>query len=132
IFNDYYLGYTIPQISKEFDLLRFGKNYNVNIELKSINVSDKIQKQLLQNRYYLSFLGIETFSFTYVSGENKLFSIDANNNLIEINFAELIGVLKGQEIIEISDLNNLFIPSNYLVSPFNSTKEFIEGKYFLT
>ncbi len=32
IFNGYYVGYTINQISKEFDLLRIGRNYIVNIE----------------------------------------------------------------------------------------------------
>lgn len=34
--TDFFLfDYTIPQIGKEFDLLRFGANYNINIELKS-------------------------------------------------------------------------------------------------
>ena len=30
IVNRYYLGYSIPQIGKEFDLLRFGHNYISN------------------------------------------------------------------------------------------------------
>lgn len=34
IYDGYYIGYTISQISKEFDLLRFCKNMIVNIELK--------------------------------------------------------------------------------------------------
>ena len=34
IFNDFYVGYKIQHISKEFDLLRFGDNYILNIELK--------------------------------------------------------------------------------------------------
>ena len=34
-FNGYFVGYTIPQISKEFDLLRIG-NIIVNIEIKRI------------------------------------------------------------------------------------------------
>lgn len=33
--DDFLFGYVIPQINKEFDLLRFGENYNINIELKS-------------------------------------------------------------------------------------------------
>ena len=44
-------GYKIPQINKEFDLLRFGKNYNINIELKSnTNPSAQIE-QLKKNKY---------------------------------------------------------------------------------
>ena len=35
IVNNYYLGYSIPQIGKEFDLLRFGDNYIINIEIKT-------------------------------------------------------------------------------------------------
>lgn len=31
ILNGYYVGFSIPQIANEFDLLRFGSNYIVNI-----------------------------------------------------------------------------------------------------
>ena len=33
--DGFFVGYTIQQIGKEFDLLRFGENFNLNIELKS-------------------------------------------------------------------------------------------------
>ena len=33
--TNFYLGYSIPQIGKEFDLLRFGDNYIINIEIKT-------------------------------------------------------------------------------------------------
>ncbi|GMA83192.1 hypothetical protein [Shewanella glacialipiscicola] len=36
VFNSFYIGYKIQHISKEFDLLRFGDNYTVNIELKKV------------------------------------------------------------------------------------------------
>lgn len=29
-------------------------------------------------------------------------------------------------------VDSLFLPSNYLISPFNSTEDFLDGKYFLT
>ncbi|MDD2357016.1 MAG: hypothetical protein PHX13_03785 [Thiovulaceae bacterium] len=35
IFENYYLNYEIPQIGKEFDLLRIGTDSIINIELKS-------------------------------------------------------------------------------------------------
>lgn len=55
--SNYYLGYSIPQIGKEFDLLRFGTNYLVNIEIKTKSSPEKILKQQVKNKYYLSFLG---------------------------------------------------------------------------
>jgi hypothetical protein len=37
-----------------------------------------------------------------------------------------------QEIISLDNIDKLFNPSNYLVSPFNSTDRFIKNEYFLT
>ena len=34
VLNQFYVGYEIPQIGKEFDLLRFGSNFVINVELK--------------------------------------------------------------------------------------------------
>ena len=56
IFNQFYVGYKIPQIAKEFDLLRFGIDSVINVELKNSSTEEKILKQLKQNIYYLSFL----------------------------------------------------------------------------
>lgn len=56
IVDNYYLGYSIPQIGKEFDLLRFGNDCIVNIEIKTRSSPDKILRQQEKNRYYLSFL----------------------------------------------------------------------------
>jgi hypothetical protein len=58
IFNHFHVGYKIPQIGKEFDLLRFGKDYIINIELKKTSTEEKILKQLKRNKYYLSFIGM--------------------------------------------------------------------------
>lgn len=131
-FNEFFLGYRIPQISKEFDLLRFGNNYIVNLELKKENTGDKIKIQLIQNQYYLSFLGKKTYCLTYVASEKKLYSLDNNHDLEEKDFSYLSKILFEQDITRIENIDNLFNPSNYLVSPFNSTIEFIKGEYFLT
>lgn len=53
LFDHFYYNYNIEQISKEFDLLRFGENYIINIELKRKSTIEKMQKQLLKNYYYL-------------------------------------------------------------------------------
>lgn len=132
IFDMYFVGYTIPQISKEFDLLRFDNDTILNIEIKRESPSEKIKKQLEQNKYYLSFLNREIHCFTYISSENKLFTIDSNNQIVETNFRNLLTIIASQKTRKIPNIDLLFNPSNYLVSPFNSTNQFIKGKYFLT
>ena len=135
IFNNYYLGYSIPQIAKEFDLLRFGENDIINIEMKTESTIDKILKQQEKNRYYLNFLGKKNHIYTYVLNENKLYKLvtDNNHNTIkEVDFTELCNKLSCQQIANITNINSLFNPSDYLVSPFNSTDKFINDSYFLT
>ncbi|MDR4887542.1 ATP-binding protein [Fredinandcohnia sp. QZ13] len=132
ILDEFYVGYTIPQISKEFDLLRFGKDKIINIELKTKNTGNKIKNQLIKNRYYLSFLAKELLNFTYVVEDQELYYLDNDGELIETEITHLISVLNEQSLESIEDINKLFNPSNYLVSPFNSTEAFIEGEYFLT
>lgn len=73
IFNDYYVGFMIKQIGKEFDLLRIGENSIINIELKLISTEEKIKKQLVQNRHYLKFLDVDVYNFTYISSTKKLY-----------------------------------------------------------
>lgn len=135
IFNSYYLGYSIPQIGKEFDLLRFGTNDIINIEIKSESTIDKILKQQEKNKYYLGFLGKDLHIYTYVQNENKLYKLIIGNSgdtIKEVAFAELHNKLSNQETIDINNIDNLFNPSDYLVSPFNSTEKFMAGGYFLT
>lgn len=131
IFDKYFVGFIIPQIGKEFDLLRIGEKQIINIELKKTN-TDKVLKQLIQNRYYLSFLQKELYNFTYITDEKKLFTVNSENKLIEINIKELYEILSNQKVLKLDFIENLFNPSNYLVSPFNSPDEFLKGNYFLT
>lgn len=135
IVNNYYLGYSIPQIGKEFDLLRFGNDYVVNIEIKTESTIDKIHKQQERNKYYLGFLGMDMHIYTYVSKENKLYKLiieNDRNTTREIPFAELCNKLALQNTLQLSNVDDLFNPSNYLVSPFNSPEKFMTGRYFLT
>ncbi|MBW0933543.1 DNA/RNA helicase domain-containing protein [Priestia megaterium] len=132
ILQRFYVGFTINQIGKEFDLLRFGKNNVINIELKRKNTGAKMTKQLVRNKYYLGFLNKEILNFTYVAEEEKLYQLDEDESLIEVNLKILVSELLNQDLIEIENIHNEFDPSNYLISPFNSTPEFIEDKYFLT
>lgn len=132
IFDDFFVGFSIPQIGKEFDLLRVGEKSVVNIEIKREAEKEKILRQLLNNQYYLSFLNKEVFKFTYIYQENKIYTLDKDNQLLESNLQTLVKVLENQITIKDCCIERLFNPSDYLVSPFNSTDKFIEGKYFLT
>lgn len=132
IFNFFYLGFKIPQISKEFDLLRIDENCVVNIEIKKKAESQIILKQLIQNKYYLKFLLRERLMFCYIVDENKVYHLSNDNELIETSILFLIGTLNKQKPTKIEDIKSLFKPSNYLISPFNSTQDFIRGNYFLT
>lgn len=126
----FFVGYIIPQIGKEFDLLRFNKTNVVNIELKSKASEEKILKQLKRNRYYLQFLNKEVSLFTHVQETEKLYMLD-KEQLTPVSFDNLYKELI-KDCDEFDDINKLFNPSNYLISPFNSTKKFMEEEYFLT
>ncbi|EJD6501361.1 hypothetical protein M0L11_RS20085 [Providencia rettgeri] len=131
IFNHFFVGYKIPQISKEFDLLRFGDDCIINIELKRTCAEDKIKYQLMQNRYYLEFLNKPIMSFAYDSEANELYKIN-KDELETVEVIDLQIALFNQNVRNLENINALFNPSNYLVSPFNSTDKFLAGQYFLT
>lgn len=131
-FDQYYLGFIIDQIGKEFDLLRLGVECIINIELKQKNTGEKIREQLIKNKYYLGFLGRSIYSFTYVSEDKILYFLNEMDELLEVDFQKLISLLENQNLDQITNIQNLFNPANYLISPFNSTDKFMEHKYFLT
>nr|WP_241484236.1 DNA/RNA helicase domain-containing protein [Bacillus clarus] len=131
IVEGFYVGYKINQINREFDLLRFGENNIINIELKRENTGDRMKKQLLRNKYYLGFLGKEILQFTYVSSERKIYYLNEQEDFAEVEILFLVEQLKQQVLIEIENIHIYFEPSKYLVSPFNSTETFLESEYFL-
>lgn len=132
-FEGFFYSYKIPQIGKEFDLLKFNNDKCLNIELKSCMTSEeKIRDQLVKNHYYLKTLHKQIYSFTFVYSENLCFRLDEENNLIGCDIEEIISSIKYFNEEFISDINSLFKISNYLVSPINTPKSFIEHSYFLT
>ena len=131
IFDQFYVSYKIPQIGKEFDLLRFEEDCVINIELKRSSTEENVQKQLKRNKYYLSYLGKEIHNFSFISETRKLYCLNDRNAIDEVDFSCLVDLLEshGNNIFNIDELFN---PSDYLVSPFNSTDRFVAGEYFLT
>ena len=138
IFDGYFLGYTIRQIGKEFDLLRFSDDFVVNIEMKSpltISEENKINKilhQQIKNYHYLHAIDKEVYICTFVE-DDGLYEFQADiKSTLKVPYTNLIEVLKRQVFNEEINPDKLFAPSNYLISPFTKTEQFIRGEYFLT
>lgn len=130
--DGYFVGYTIKQIGKEFDLLRFGNNYILNIELKQSQDKGKILTQMRKNYYYLELLGSPIKIFTCLdSGE--IYEYERDNDSIKAVSAKIIAnYIKLNEVDREFDPDKAFVPANYLISPFNSPERFINDEYFLT
>ncbi len=133
ILDNYYIGYTIPNISKEFDLLRIDENTIINIELKSIENLEKIKNQSNKNYYYLKGIKENIFIFTYVEENNNIYFFDKDKNDITIIHADFLleKILKQDTQYNIN-IDDLFKVKNYLISPFNNPERFINDEYFLT
>lgn len=131
-YQHFYVGYKIPQIGKEFDLLRFGSKSIINVEIKSSGTEDKIKKQLVRNRYYLKFAGRSVYNFSFISGSRELYILNDSGDIEIVGFDMLNLLLADQKVDYLEDVDHLFEPSDYLVSPFNSTERFARGEYFLT
>lgn len=131
-FDNYFVGYSIPQIGKEFDLLRFGVDSVIDIEIKHSASSEKVERQLRRNAYYLSFLtDRKKFLFSYVCDTKKVYRWDGSK-VEECPLSVLTDSIEKQGYFKLKDIDSLFNPANYLVSPFNSTEAFVRREYFLT
>ena len=135
LLGECFLGFSIPRISKEFDCIWIGEKTVVNIELKSkVIEEDKIKNQLTQNRWYLRSLGKAIFSYTYVASTSCCYTLDSCDNIavtdIKAIATSLLNIHK-EQLFE-GSIEDKFPPEDFLVSPFNSTEDFINKKYFLT
>jgi len=130
-YEGFYVGYDIPQIGKEFDLLKIGESAVLNIELKYQADIFKVKNQLLKNKYYLKFLNRETEIYTFIASTKKLYKLNSNDELIETNSRDLCLSFLKIVSADFSDIDDLFTPSKFLVSPLNSPDVFINEEYFL-
>lgn len=135
-FDGFFVSYTIAQIGKEIDLLRFGNEYILNIEIKSeLKIAQKelkILKQMRENHYYLKFLGKPMRIFTYVENDGFYHYDDVHDSVVKVQAEIVANCMQKQTVDYTIDPDKEFVPSNYLISPFNSTEQFIAGEYFLT
>lgn len=135
-FDGFYVSYTIDRISKEFDLLRFGTDEIINIELKAAferpNKQAKILKQMRANNHYLSFLGRPIRIFTYADADGFFAYRPEDESLTRISPAVVAQALSQQQVDVHLDPDAAFVPANYLVSPFRDSARFMRDEYFLT
>lgn len=133
--DGFFYGFSIPHISKEFDLLKIYENgVVINIELKSQKVElDKLEYQLKKNRYYLSHLNKKIYSFTYVKTETygDIYLYDGDQ-LIKSNIGEIVELIQLKEKFIEENIEKMFKARDYLISPINTPNLFLEGNYYLT
>lgn len=131
--DGFYFGFTIPQIGKEFDLLKVAGKYCLNIELKSQDVGrDAMLAQLRKNRHYLTHLGKRLLLFTVNTEDLSCYRLTLSDNLIPVSIREIADALKKCDAPYDSDISKSFRASEYLISPMSNPDKFIQGKYFLT
>lgn len=130
--DGFYYSFSIPQISKEFDLLKLGNDKILNIELKSEFTSDeKLLKQLVRNNYYLSHLNKPVIEIEYVADTDKFYILNGGS-LAETDVKTVADIINGVNGFYGDDIEGLFKPSQFLVSPINTPDKFLSGNYFLT
>ncbi|MBE5996974.1 MAG: ATP-binding protein [Lachnospiraceae bacterium] len=131
--DGFFYSFDIPQIGKEFDLLKFTDKICLNIELKSTPVPrEQILSQLLRNRHYLSHLGKRLALYTVVTNSAACFKLSLNDDLEEVSIGEVASAIRKVKTGFLEHVDNLFRASDYLVSPLNTPSRFIQGEYFLT
>ena len=71
--------------------------------------------------------------FCYLTKDNILYEYNCEeNDLQNVSFNDLKNILDNQSDLIEEDIDDLFKPSKFLVSPFNKMCEFLNDKYFLT
>lgn len=135
LLDNWFYSFSIPQIGKEFDLLKIehGKLV-INLELKSQPVAkEQIEKQLKQNRYYLSHLGEEIYSFAYVRECETIASLYMyDDELKNCTFDKLIECLLKIKVPISENIEGLFRAKDFLISPLNTPEKFLNNQYYLT
>ena len=134
-YEDFFFSYTIPHIGKEFDLIKIAADHShiLNVELKSKPIEEeKIQKQLVQNQYYLGHISKNIASFTYIASSSSLYCLNEACKLTQTSFAHLAEVMQTFDQCIHEEIETLFQAKDFLISPINTPDKFLERHYFLT
>ena len=131
--DGFFFSYSIPQIGKEFDLLKFRSDGALSIELKSQPVPlEQIRLQLLRNRHYLGHLGRSMELFTFIADTRQCFCLRASDVLEPVPAETLAKAVRSFSADYLEEIDGLFRPSEYIVSPASTPEKFLDHEYFLT
>lgn len=126
-------GYEIPQLNKEFDLLKITSDKCLNIEIKAKSVTrDKIKKQLTKNAHFLRILDRDLILIAFDAEKNEFFRLLKDGSLEEIDLEITTSLICSIGNAVDLDLDSVFKPSNILVSPLNEPDKFFKKQYLLT
>ena len=81
---------------------------------------------------YLKFLGLQTKIYSVVENDGCYEYNASSNALSKVPAATIANQIRTQTVDYSIDPDKKFVPSNYLVPPFNSSEKFLNGEYFLT
>lgn len=130
----YILGFKIETgIREEFDVLRYSNKSILNIELKSDIPSkglEPVRIQLLRHYFLLGVSGKEVNVFTYIERVDQLYTIDENEELIEVDTNILLDYITEEYTVD-SSLKDLSL-NTMIISPYTQPAEFSSRRYFLT
>ena len=102
------------------------------MELNAEKLEAKVVKQLQRNYYYLNILRSQIRLFAFVMN-NGFYEYDISaNKIIRVEDQVVADCLKNQSVNLSIDIDDIFKPSQYLVSPFNDIEKFINSEFFLT
>lgn len=140
--DGFFFSFKIPQIGKEFDLLKLTDDICLNIELKhrkaNQNTENEQIKQIKNNLFYLRHLSKQLllYSVNTVKGSDEITCYkysQEDNKCCEVGFDQICDEVKKLSGAKYCDeIDNLFKPSEYLVPLLNNPRKFIYGRYFLT
>lgn len=135
----FFISYHVPHIGHEIDMLKVNDDSILNIELKrKLNKDgglEKLNEQQKRNFFYLGKLDKNNVDIiTFVSETEEIYYYDKENktsNKVEKEFLKQLFVDFSKKNY-LLDIDNLFEPSKFLISPFNETERFLKGNYYLT
>lgn len=134
--NGFYIGYSIRQIGKEFDLLKFTADSILNIELKTeLNPDgkeEKILRQMHTNHYYLNAISGSIIIITYVEQDGFYLYMPDTDSMKQVYEKDVASLLQNTHADPSFDPDQKFVPSTFLISPYNAPEKFMQDAYFLT
>ena len=132
-FDGFYFGFIIPQIGKEFDLLKVTGGCCLNIELKSQDVTEEhIRSQLLRNSHYLNHLGRPLCLYTVVTDTLTCYRLDPDGKLVSARLSEIASAVHRAFAPYDSQIEKSFSTTEYLITPESDPEKLLQEQYFLT